>query len=325
MTPYSAAAGGSFSSRRARARPACCGSSGSSACLDPLAQLGDLGLLIVPLAQLLLDRLHLLAQEVLALALVDLRLDLGLDLGPEAHHLELAGEDLREAPEPLADVGLLQQLLLLLDRDAQRAGDQVAERRGLVEVGDGELQLLGQVGDLLDDLAEGVLDVAGERLELGRGLDHVGDRLDAGDQVGVLGDVVVDPDPLAALDEDAEGPVGDLHHPRHRAGDPDLVQVVGPGGVVLGILRGDHRQQPIAREHVVDQLDRALLADRERGQGVGEGDRLAQRQHGQRVGKRLRVADRLLGVRDLDDLDLGQLSLGGAARGQRFSAVAVGH
>ena len=33
------------------------------------------------------------------------------------------------------------------------------------------------------------------------------------------------------------------------------------------------------REHVVDELDRALLADRERGQRVGEGDRVAQRQH----------------------------------------------
>ena len=215
--------------------------------------------------------------------------------------------------------------LLLLDRDPQRAGDQVAERRGLVEVGDGELQLLGQVGDLLDDLAEGVLDVAGQRLELGRGLDHVGDRLDAGDQVGVLGDVVVDLDPLAALDQDAQGPVGDLHHPRHRAGDADLVQVVGPRGVVLGVLGGDHRQHPVAREHVVDELDRALLADRQRGQRVGEGDRLAQRQHRQRVGERLLVADRVLGVRDLDDLDLGQFGLGGAARSQRLGSLVVCH
>ena len=69
--------------------------------LDPLAELVDLGLLLVALAELLLDRLELLAQEVLALALVDLGLDLGLDLRAELDHLELAGEDLREAPQPL--------------------------------------------------------------------------------------------------------------------------------------------------------------------------------------------------------------------------------
>ena len=140
---------------------------GQPGLLDPLAQLVDLRLLLVLLPQLLLDRLQLLAQEVLALALVDLGLDLRLDLRAELDHLELAGEDLRETPQPLGHVDGLEQLLLLLGGDAQRAGDQVGERRGLVEVGDGELKLLGQVGDRLDDLAEGALDVAGQGLELG--------------------------------------------------------------------------------------------------------------------------------------------------------------
>ncbi len=77
----------------------------------------------------------------------------GLDLGPELDHLQLAGEDLGQPPQALRDVDLLEQLLLLLGRDPQRAGDQVAERRGLVHVRDRELKLLGQIRDLLDDLA----------------------------------------------------------------------------------------------------------------------------------------------------------------------------
>ena len=120
----------------------------------------------------LLDRLQLLAQEVLALGLVHLGLDLGLDLRAELHHLELAREDLRQAPQPLGDVALLEQLLLLLDLDPQRAGDHVAERLGVVDVGDRDLQLLGQVGDALDDAREGGLDVARERLQLRRQLDR---------------------------------------------------------------------------------------------------------------------------------------------------------
>ena len=82
--------------------------------LDLLAQLVDFGLLLVALAELVLDRFQLLAQEELALALVDLRLDLGLDLGAELDHLELAGEDLREVAQARGDVDLLEQLLLLL-------------------------------------------------------------------------------------------------------------------------------------------------------------------------------------------------------------------
>src|SRR5439155_10503874 len=51
--------------------------------LDLGAQLGDLGLLLVTLTELVLDRLQLLAQEVLPLALLHLGLDLRLDLRPE--------------------------------------------------------------------------------------------------------------------------------------------------------------------------------------------------------------------------------------------------
>ena len=66
---------------------------GQAGRLDPLTQLADLCLLGVALAELLLDRLHLLAQEELALALLHLRLDLRLDLGAELEDLELAIQD----------------------------------------------------------------------------------------------------------------------------------------------------------------------------------------------------------------------------------------
>ena len=145
--------------------------------VDPLAELVDLGLLLVGLAELVLDRLELLAQVVLALSLLDPRLDLGLNLGAELDHLELAGEDLREPAQAPADVDLLEQLLLLGGRDPQRPGDQMGQRRGVIHVGDRELQLLGQIGNLLDDLGKGALNVSGQRLKLGGGLDLVGERL----------------------------------------------------------------------------------------------------------------------------------------------------
>src|SRR3954452_15722222 len=69
------------------------------------AQLGRLGSRLVELTELLADRLELLAQDVLALALVELGLDLVLDLRADRDDLELARQDLDEGAQALDDVG----------------------------------------------------------------------------------------------------------------------------------------------------------------------------------------------------------------------------
>ena len=182
-----------------------------------LAELVDLGLDLVGLAELLLDRLELLAQEILALALVELGLDLGLDLRPKCDHLELARQDLRETAQPLGHVDLLEKLLLLVGRQAQRTGDQMREDARVVDVGDHHLELVGEVRDLFDDVREGLLDVAHQRRELRRLLDHVGGRRDISDQIGLGTDPVLDPDALATLDQHPQRAVRYADHPRHDA------------------------------------------------------------------------------------------------------------
>ena len=168
MTPYSAAAGGSFSRRESSRVAALRASSGRFFASIRLAQLVDLRLLLVALAELVLDRLQLLAEEVLALALVDLARDLRLDLRAELRHLELAVQDQRDRAQALLDVDRLEQLLPLLGLEAQRRGDEVAERARVVDVRGRELQLLGQVRRQPDDAREQGLDVARQRLDLGR-------------------------------------------------------------------------------------------------------------------------------------------------------------
>ena len=80
--------------------------------VDLLAKLLDLLLLVVVFAELLLDRLELLAQEVLALVLADFRLHLRLDLRPELEDLELLDEDPVQAVHPRAHVERVEHLLL---------------------------------------------------------------------------------------------------------------------------------------------------------------------------------------------------------------------
>ena len=87
----------------------------------------DLGLLLVALAQLLLDGLELLAQEVLALHLGHLVLGLRLDLAAQLEHFELLREDAVQPDQLLADRVDLQDFLRLLRLHAGAGRHQVGQ------------------------------------------------------------------------------------------------------------------------------------------------------------------------------------------------------
>ena len=137
------------------------------AAVDLGAQLVDLLGLLVPLAELLLDRLQLLAQEVLALVLADLGLHLRLDLRSELEDLELLDQDAVERVHPRADVERLEDFLLHRRADGRQArGDEVGELAGIGDVGGERLQVVGQQRRQRDDLLEVALDVALQRVDL---------------------------------------------------------------------------------------------------------------------------------------------------------------
>ncbi len=118
ITPYSAAACGSRSSRCSSRSAALRDLVGQLAeRREPLPELGELRLLGVGLAELGLDRLELLTKEVLALTLLHLGLHLRLDPRAELEHLELAVEDRRHHAQSRFDVDLLEDLLSLRGRD----------------------------------------------------------------------------------------------------------------------------------------------------------------------------------------------------------------
>ena len=202
-----------------------------------LEQLVDLGLVVVDLAELLLDRLQLLTEEELALGLVDLARDLRLDLRAELRHLDLAPEDRRDPAQPLLDVGRLEQLLPLVRLQPQRRRDQVRERGRVVDVGGGELQLLRQVGRHPDDLRELLLHRPGQRLDLGRLRHDLRQVLELGDEVRLVLDRLDEADALDTLDEDSQRPVGHLDHLVDDRDRADAVEVVPARRVGLLVLR----------------------------------------------------------------------------------------
>ena len=189
-----------------------------------------------------------------------------------------------------------------------------ASTLGIVDVGDHDLELLGQVGHLLDDVGERLLHVAHQRGQLRGLVDDVGRLGHLRHQVGLGLQPVLDPHPLPALDQDPQRPVGHADHAGDDAEHADRVQILGPGRLCLRVGAGDHRDRAVAAQDVVDQLDAALLPDVERDQHVGEGHGVAQRQHAHALGERRGAGDR----------DVTGTAAGGPDLDHCFSAGSIG-
>ena len=124
--------------------------------LDPLAQLLDLVRRLVHVAELLLDRLHLLVEVVLALALLHLPLHAAANTLLDLKEIDLLLDTRNQMLQPLARVVNFENRLLLFDLHREVSGDGIGEpcrvldirkrgqdfRRGLLV----ELDVLLEVG-----------------------------------------------------------------------------------------------------------------------------------------------------------------------------------
>ena len=149
--------------------------------LEPLAQLVDLGLLGVALAELLPGSPSAAGAGSTRAGPSPSRTAPATGSSSRARTPRARAEDRRDLAQPLLDVDRLEELLALLGRDRpQRRGDEVRERARVVDVRRRELQLLGQVRREPDDAREQALHVARQRLDLGRVDELVRHRLEAG-------------------------------------------------------------------------------------------------------------------------------------------------
>ncbi len=146
--------------------------------LDLFLELLGVALGFVLLAQLLLDRLHLLAQVVLALRLLHAVLHLGLNLVAELLHLQLFGQVLVDLLQPQVDVRGLQNLLLVARGErGQRGGDEIHQPSRLLDVHRHRRQFVGERRRAGHDLLEQRQNVPLQRLDLGAlGRNHLAPR-----------------------------------------------------------------------------------------------------------------------------------------------------
>ena len=133
--------------------------------LDLLLELLDVGALFA-VAELLLDRLDLLVQVVLALALLHLALDAAADALFDLQDVDLVLELLEQLLQPLVDVDQVEHRLLVLELERQVRGDRVGQAAGIVDAGDRGQDLGRDLLVQLDVLVELLRHGAAQRLDL---------------------------------------------------------------------------------------------------------------------------------------------------------------
>ncbi len=143
----------------------------------------------VAFAELLLDRLHLLAQIHFALAGADLFLDLGLDVFLRGEDVDLALHVDEDAAQAILDRQRLEKNLLGRDGNVEVSRDEVRESSGLVDLGEDLVHgLFGQsesLPELRGALARFPVE-AGEGRVLRVEREHLVRLLDGGFEVALL-------------------------------------------------------------------------------------------------------------------------------------------
>src|SRR5436309_14442198 len=89
-----------------------------------------------------------------------------------------------------------------------------------------------------------------------------------------------------ARDEDAQRPVGNAHHLVDHGRGPDLIEILPVRRICVRVAHGHERDRAVAGDGILDELDRPLLADRERRHRIREHHGLLEREHRQRRRKR---------------------------------------
>ncbi len=266
--------------------------------VDHLAVALDLAVDLVGVAELLLNLFHLLAQQVLALGLVHLPLDLGGDLLLHLEERDLVLQELAREAHPLLEVAGLEDLLGLLGLHREVGGHEVREPAAVLEGRGNEHDLRGDLLAELDDLFEVATQRAHERLGLEVALRHgrLLEARDSGLEEGRLLHEVLDACTCQALDEDAHPGVRKLDHPQDSGHRADPVEIVRLRVLLACVALRHQQEQALLGECLVDGGDRLLSTHRQRHHHERKEHGVLQRHHRQDVRNRDRFLVGFLGV-----------------------------
>jgi hypothetical protein len=265
--------------------------------LDRLAQLLDLGGLVVAFVEFLLDLAQLLTQNVLALLRGKRLLRLLADRLGQLQHLDALDQQRKHLVEALLDIERLQDVLLLGGLHVQQAGDEICKRRGRVQAVDRGCELRRHVLQQPDGLACTFPQQVHARLDVRRHDLARADLLDAGDEIGIVRNERDDAEASHAATDHVMRSVRRGDVAQDLRDGPDLVQLLGRR--ILGSCVGlqQHADHALRANDLLGRRDGCRPADRQRQHHAGKQHRLAHRQNNETVlRKRMGLAVRCVGI-----------------------------
>ena len=252
---------------------------------SPLVQLVDV-LVGRIAAQLVLNRAYLLLQEILALLLVDVLLDLALYLVLQLGQLLLADQNLEQTSRAGQQARSLQQALAVAVGQIEIRADEIDDAALVVDVLDRERSFLGHLRRHVDDIQRDVLDRIDERLELdvvliGR---RILQRRYRRFEIGFRHDELADLDLFEPVQDDRQVTVRHFEHFQNTGGRADTIQVVRSGLLNLRLLLQHGAEDSPDALDLAHELHRLLAPDRNRRDRAREKHRAAKRQNRQYLG-----------------------------------------
>ncbi len=239
-----------------------------------LAQVVELGLGVV-LAELLLDRLQLLAQHVLALALVELALRLLADFARQLEHLDAVRQDLDDAIEPIANLQSFENRLLLGRLDVDEPADHVGERARRLDVLQRRRELRRHLRQEIDGLDGLLLQQRRAGLDLGVGVHVIWDQVEARREERQPVQVVERAKALLALADEMMHAVRRLQVAHDANSRADAVQILRLRRVDARILL-QHDAELVAMLHgFLRRAHRKVASQRHLGDGARKHDEVA--------------------------------------------------
>ena len=229
-------------------------------------------------AELVVDRLELLAQVVLALITVDLVAHAVLDAPLERGDLDLRGEVDCDVLEPAQRIRDLEQRLAARNIGQELGGQEIGEMTGIGSAVHHVLNFDRQCAARVGEAVGQILDVGDEGARLGRGRFRFVERFrDDGVKPGLVGEIT-DLDAADALQNDLDV-AGRLAFRRDdRDERADVMEILGPRIVGIGIAMGGHDQPPVGGQGMIDGSHRSGATNEQGDDVAREDDDVLERQ-----------------------------------------------
>ncbi len=218
---------------------------------------------IVELGELLADGAQLLAEDVLALRVVDRLLDVLVDLGTQLRHLDLAREQRDERSQPRDVIGFLKQRHAVVEVEIGTGARDVGDQFRITGTRHGDRRVGADLRAGIDVVGEERSHRPEERVHLGAFSDiRDGHRRD-GRGPGIAGGVErIDAHAFLALDERVRAPTGQPPESADVGDDRDGVDVVERRLVAGGVALDREHHSSVAVHRGLERRDRARAARR---------------------------------------------------------------